>query len=233
MRWPTVEAVTALVPLPAGYRFGRLEAAHIGPLISSLKSWYPEISVGASSCYLREDFYHRRVCMGKDTDRDVHGIRILSGDELVGFWSFEREVDSLAIWGRILVVAPAHRGAKLSVHALSGTEAIGRVMGAAFMYTFAPLTSPFVQQALERAGYRILGFFPGRDRQEVSPGVVKRAYQSVYAKLLVPDDQLHWPDPAKMTARSREMFSLLFPERVAAPGKAPYSVSSTEKIAAP
>lgn len=43
--------------------------------------------------------------------------------------------------------------------------------------------------------------------------MVKRVYQTVYAKLLVAEDQVHWPDPAKMTHRTREMYGLLFPER--------------------
>lgn len=213
MRWPTTEAITALAPLPPGYRYARLGRADVGPLIACLKTWYPGMAAGFNSCFLREDFYLRRVCLDGELDRDVIGIRIMHGAELAGFWSFEREVDSLAIWGRVLVVAPEHRGTKVSVHALSGAEGIGRVMGAAFLYAFAPLSTPYVQQGLERAGYRILGFFPGRDREEVAPGVVKRVYQAVYAQLLAPEDQVHWPDPGKMTPRAREMYGLLFPER--------------------
>ncbi len=206
-----------LAPLPAGYRMGPLDRAHLPELIDCLRAWYPSLTVGLNSCYLREDFYLRRVCLDGEYDRDVIGIRILRGDELVGFWSFEREVDSLAIWGRILVIAPHHRGARVSAHALRGAEGIGRVMGAAFLYTFAPLSTPYVQLGLEQAGYRLLGFFPGRDREEVAPGVVKRAYQAVYARLLVPEEQVHWPDPEKMTPRTREMYRLLFPERCPAP----------------
>lgn len=213
MRWPPTEAIAALAPLPPGYRYAPLGRADIAPLIACLKAWYPSMAAGFNSCYLREDFYLRRACLDGELDRDVIGIRIMHDGELAGFWSFEREVDSLAIWGRVLVVAPEHRGAKVSVHALSGAEGIGRVMGAAFLYAFAPLSTPYVQQGLERAGYRILGFFPGRDREEVAPGVVKRVYQAVYAKLLAPEDQVHWPDPDKMTPRAREMYGLLFPER--------------------
>jgi GNAT superfamily N-acetyltransferase len=199
--------------LPPGYRYAQFGRADIAPLISSLKAWYPSMTAGANSCYLREDFYLKRVGLDGDVDHDVIGIRIMRGEALAGFWSFEREVDSLAIWGRLLVVAPEHRGAKVSVHALSGAEGIGRAMGAAFLYAFAPLSTPYVQQGLERAGYRLLGFFPGRDREEVAPGIVKRVYQAVYARLLAPEDQVHWPDPRKMTPRAREMYGLLFPER--------------------
>jgi len=213
VRWPSAGVIAALSPLPAGYRYAQFGSADIAPLIASLKEWHPRIAVGVNSCYLRDDFYLKRVGLDGDLDSDVMVIRILRGEETVGFWSFEREVDSLVIWGRLLVVAPEHRGTRVSVAALAGSEAIGRVMGAAFIYAFAPLSTPYVQQGLERAGYRLLGFFPGRDREEVSPGVVKRVYQAVYAKLLAAEAQVHWPDPGKMTPRAREMYGLLFPER--------------------
>ena len=127
-------------------------------------------------------------------------------------------MDSLAIYGRIIVLAPAHRGIGLSAHTLAGTESLGRTMGAAFMYALATLQHSYAQRALERAGYRLLGFFPGYDREEVAPGVVKRVYQAVYAKLLVPVDEVHWPDPKHLTPRSKALYQLLFPD-VAATGE--------------
>lgn len=215
MKWPNVLALSALAPLPEGYRYGRVDRAHVPSVIAALQAWYPDIAVGASRCYLREDFYRDRVCLDGDTDKDFFAARILSGDEMVGFWSFEREEDSLAIYGRLIALAPAHRGKKLSVFMLNGSESLGRVVGAAFMYALATLKDPYVQQALERAGYQLLGFFPGRDREEVAPGVVKRAYQAVYAKLLVPADQVQWPDPKNMTPQSKALFDLLFTDRPA------------------
>jgi hypothetical protein len=55
-----------------------------------------------------------------------------------------------------------------------------------------------------------LGFFPGYDREVVSPGVVKRVYQAVYAKLLVPTADVQLPDPKNMTPRTSALFELLF-----------------------
>ncbi len=210
MRWPAIDELRELVPLPEGYRFERLEREHLAPLIASIRLWHPDISVGANSGYLREDFYHRRVCLGEQSERDIMVVPITFKGELVGVWSFEREVDSLAIYGRTIIVAPAHRGANLALVILNGTENFGRAMGAAFMYAMATLKIPHAQRALENAGYRLLGFFPGYDREEVSPGVVKRVYQAVYAKLLVPKDEVHWPDPKNMTPRASDLFELLF-----------------------
>ncbi|MDQ3024551.1 MAG: hypothetical protein M3R04_09255, partial [bacterium] len=158
-------------------------------------------------------------CLDGEGDKDVWVARIMFNDEMVGMWSFERELDLLAIYGRLIIVAPAHRGAKLSVFTLSGTENLGRAMGAAFMYALATLRNPYAQQALEHAGYRLLGFFPGYDREEVAPGVVKRVYQSVYAKLLVPEDEVHWPNPKNMTPTARSLYELLFSDRPAAPAR--------------
>jgi len=216
MRWPTNDELRALVPLPEGYFFERLERAHIAPLIAAIKVWHPDISVGANSGYLREDYYLKRVFFEGESDRDIMVVPIMFKGELVGVWSFEREMDSLAIYGRTIIVAPAHRGANLALFILKGTENIGRAMGAAFMYAMATLKIPHAQRALENAGYRLLGFFPGYDREEVAPGVVKRVYQAVYAKLLVPAEEVLRPDPKNLTPRARALFDLLFSDGSAA-----------------
>lgn len=225
MKWPSIKTLRELIPLPAGYDFLEFEHAHIAPLIAGLKAWHPEIVVGVSSCYLREDFYVNRVVLQGGTDADILVIPIAFHGEMIGMWSFEREVDSLAIYGRLIVLAPEHRGGRLSVIAMQGTERIGREMGAAFMYALATLQHPYAQRALESAGYRLLGFFPGYDRVEISPGVVKRVYQAVYAKLLVAEDEVHWPDPKNMSPRARALFALLFADR---PGMAAASPATQQ-----
>ncbi len=225
MKWPSITTLRELIPLPTGYDFLEFEHAHIAPLIAGLKSWHPEIVVGVSSCYLREDFYVSRVVRRGGTDADILVIPIAFNGEMIGMWSFEREVDSLAIYGRLIVLAPEHRGGRVSVIAMQGTERIGREMGAAFMYALATLQHPYAQRALESAGYRLLGFFPGYDRVEISPGVVKRVYQAVYAKLLVAEDEVHWPDPKNMSPRARALFALLFADR---PGMAAASPATQQ-----
>ena len=131
---------------------------------------------------------------------------------MVGVWSLEREAEALAIYGRLVIVAAAHRGAKLAGSVMMGSEDMGRSMGAQFLYGMATLKTPYAQRALERAGYRLLGFFPGYDREQVTPGVVKRVYQAVYGKLLVPHDEVHYPDPKNLTPKARALFQLLFPD---------------------
>jgi hypothetical protein len=210
MKWPTTEELRLQTKLPEGYHFERFDRAHIPQLIESIKQWHPDISVGANSGYLRGDYYLNRVCFEGEVDRDIWVSLIMFKGELVGVWSVEREVDSLALYGRIGIVAPAHRGANLIEFVISAAEVTGRSMGAAFLYAMATLKIPHAQRALENAGYRLLGFFPGYDREEVSPGVVKRVYQAVYAKLLVPEAEVLLPDPKNMTPRTKALFGLLF-----------------------
>lgn len=216
MNWPSIETLRELIPLPQGYDFLAFEQGHIQPMIASLKLWHPEIKAGIASCYLREDFYLNRVMLPGREEADILVIPITCNGEMIGMWSWEREIDSLAIYGRLIVLAPEHRGAGLAVIAMKGTERIGRHMGAAFLYALATLQHPYAQRALESADYRLLGLFPGYDRVEVSPGVVKRVYQAVYGKLLVSEDEVHWPQVKNMSPRAHALFELLFPDRVRA-----------------
>ena len=212
MNWPTIDELPTLMPMPDGYRYQRLDRASVVPLIAALRSWYPAIAVGAASCFLREEFYENRVCLDGEVEKNIFVVLIKFNNELVGMWSVEREMEALAIYARLIVVAPAHRGGKLSVLTSVGSENVSRSMGAQFQYALATLTIPNVQRALEHAGYRLLGFFPGYGRQEIAPGVVKRVYEAVYAKLLVPEAEVLRPDPEKMTPKTKALFTLLFPE---------------------
>ena len=212
MKWPMIDELPTLVPLPAGYSFERLSRANIAALIAAIKVWHPDIAVGTASCYLREEFYHNRVFLDGEAQRDVWVVLFKFNNEVVGVWSLEREVEALAIYGRLVIVAAAHRGAKLAGSVMMGSEDMGRSMGAQFLYGMATLKTPYAQRALERASYLLLGFFPGYDREEVAPGMVKRVYQAVYGKLLVPDDEVHYPDPKNLTPKARALFELLFPK---------------------
>ena len=176
MNWPSDDDISTMLALPDGYHGGRLKRFEIPSLIASISVWHPDISVGAASCYLREDFYTDKACLDGDTEKDLLVILIKRGDELAGIGSWEREQDALAVYARFGAIAPQHRGAKLAVRAMQFGENLARAMGAGFVYTLATLKIPNMQLALERAGYKLLGFAPGYDREMVAPGVVKRVY---------------------------------------------------------
>jgi len=210
VNWLPWEQALAFIEMPPGYTVQAMCRHHIPEVTSALQRWYPEITFGVSSSFLREDFYRERVCLDGAVDKDVIVLTVWCGDELVGVWAGEREVDSLALWGRLVVIAPPHAGAGLTRRIISGMEEAGRRMGAAFIYGLITLKHVYAQQVVESAGYRLLGFFPGYDRELVAPGVVKRVYQAVYAKLLAPDDKVLRPDPKNMTPKARALYELLF-----------------------
>lgn len=211
MQWPTLAEISAMSPLPDGYHFELLRPADLGVLIDSIRLWFPGVSVGAASCYLTEAFYIDKVVMEGDLDKDVIVLLIKQGQELVGMGSWERESAALTLYARLGMIAPAHRGARMAVGAMELGERMGRAMGAGFVYTLATMKMPQMQLALERAGYQLIGFMPGYDREEVAPGVVKRVYEAGYAKRLAPAEDFLRPDDRNMTPTTKRLFDLIFP----------------------
>lgn len=212
MNWPSSDAIAAMIRLPEGYRVEPLRRSEIPALVAAITDWHPDISVGIASCYLRQDFYRDKACLEGEPDKDLLVIVIKCGDELVGMGSWEREQDALSLYARFGAIAPRHRGAKLAVRAMEFGESLARAMGAGFIYGLATLKIPNMQLALERAGYQLLGFAPGYDREMVAPGVVKRVYEAFYAKILVPDEELLRPDPGNLTPKAKALFDVLFPD---------------------
>ena len=212
MLWPNVEVISQQVKLPDGYSYQLLRRGDVPALIDAISAWYPDVFVGAASGYLNTDFYETEATLDGEVERDLWVVQIRFGQELAGFASWDRERAAQTIYARFGVVSPNHRGAKLAVRLMQFGEAAARAMDAGFIYTLATLKTPHMQQALERAGYRLLGFAPGYDRELIAPGIVKRVYEAFYAKVLVPDEELLRPDVSNMTTRTKELFELLFPE---------------------
>ena len=223
MQWPDLDAAFREVPLPEGYRFRQLRHSDVPALRAAIAEWHPDVSVGAASCYLEQDFYETTATFAGETERDLLIVLVWKEEELVGFVSWDRERAQQSLYGRFGVISPAHRGAKLSTCMMQLGETIARAMGAGFIYTLATLKVASMQLALERAGYQLLGIAPGYDRELVAPGVVKRVYEAWYAKVLVPDSELLRPDPTKMTPKTRDLFQLLFPHLIQ-PNQPPTSV---------
>ena len=210
MRWATIDELRQLVPMPDGYDYQQLRRADVPELIASLERWHPDIRVGAGSAYLRQSFYEDKVTLAGESERDIFAVMFRHAGRLAGLWSWEREPDALAIYGRLLVIDPEHRGARIAVSAMQGTERLARHCGAEFMYVMATLKMPQMGQAMERAGYTLLGFLPGYDREVAADGSVKRVFEAVYAKVLVPQSALQWPEPENMTPRARALFEQTF-----------------------
>ena len=211
MQWPTISEISAMAPLPEGYRFERMIRSDIDTLVEAIREWFPSVSVGAASCYLTEQFYLDKVVLDDQTDRDVIALLIKNKGELVGMGSWERESAAMTLYARLGVISPAHRGVRMAVTAMELGEKMGRAMGAGFIYTLATMKMPQMQLALERAGYQLIGFMPGYDREEVAPGVVKRVYEAGYAKRLAPAEEFLRPEDKNMTPSVKRLFDIIFP----------------------
>jgi hypothetical protein len=206
-----MEEMATLAPLPEGYRYEWLRRDEIPALIRSVEQWHPDIAVGGASCYLREDFYADKVCLDGALEKTILVGLFKQGEVLVGMWSWEQEPDALTVYARLIVIAPAHRSAKLASKVLPLAERAGRAMGAEFFFGLATLKIPHMQHALEAAGWQLIGFTSGYDREEVAPGVVKRVFEGVYTKVLVPEEELLRPQPENLTPKARALFDFLFP----------------------
>ena len=110
------------------------------------------------------------------------------------------------------MIAPKFRSAKLATAVVPIAETAGRAMGAEFFFAFATLKIPHMQHALETVGWELIGFTSGYDQEQVAPGQVKRVFEAVYCKVLVPREEIVRPDPANLTPKTRALFEALFPE---------------------
>jgi hypothetical protein len=217
MKWPTVEQISAMATLPPGFRFEFLRRGDVPALIESIGRWHPDIAIGGGSCYLRERFYDEQVQLDGGPDRNVLVALFRHGDEMAGMWSWEKEPDSLSLYARLIVISPQYRSAKLATAVMPLAELAGRAMGAEFFFGLATLKIPHMQHALEAVGWQLIGFTSGYDQEQVAPGVVKRVFEAVYCKVLVPEDELVRPDPKNLTPRARALFDALFPAAPSAP----------------
>jgi hypothetical protein len=210
MKWPNIQDLLTTVPIPSGYRFEQLRRSDIHELVSSFRTWFPDIAVGAESCYHREDFYDREVSLEGEPEKEILVFVARSEQELAGVFSLERREDTLSLYGHVGAVAPKHRGAKLSHIAPTLLESMGRAMGIAVVYYFATLQHPYSQMMSESAGFQLVGIIPASDRLMVAPGVVKHVYEAVYVKVLAPDTDVLRPRAENLTPRVKALFDHLF-----------------------
>lgn len=211
MKWPSIDQLSAMTTLPEGYRHDWLKRSEIPALIACVARWHPDIAVGGGSCYLREDFYNDHVFLENEGEKNIIVGLFKHADELAGMWSLEQEPHALTLYSRLIIIAPEHRSAKLASKAMPLVELVGRAMGAEFLYGAATLKIPHMQHALETGGWQLIGFTSGYDREQVAPGVVKRVFEGVFTKVLVPEEELVRPNPDNLTPRARALFEVLFP----------------------
>jgi hypothetical protein len=212
LEWPSLEELSAWAPMPNGYGYKLPCREDVPQLIEAITHWYPDIAIGAASCYRRAKFYEERVLLqGEDPQKDIFVLMYMKGNQLVGMGSMEREPDTLSVYGRLAVVDPNHQGTKLAATGMAVMDGMGVHRGAVFLYVLATMKHPYAQMLLERRGYRLLGFIPGYDREVRGDGKVLRVFEALYAKVLIGDGQLLHPNPEDQTPITRELFNHMFP----------------------
>ena len=95
MKWPTIDQLSEMTPLPEGYRHDWLNRSEIPTLIACIKRWHPDIAVGGGSCYLRENFYNDYVHLEGESEKNILVGLFKHGEQLAGMWSFEQDPDAL------------------------------------------------------------------------------------------------------------------------------------------
>jgi len=197
--------MASVCPPAPGYRYEVLRKAIVPELMAALRDWQPGWRVGAASVYLREDYYDSCVYLEGGPQKDVFTILIRHGDELAGMLSQERVPDALSLYASLVAFAPAHRGGKTLFQG-EYLEALARLMGLEFIYTLATLKHRGAQRYFEAHGYTLVGFMPGYDREETSPGVVKRVVEATFVKCLVARESILMPDVSNMTSAVRQLY---------------------------
>ena len=210
MNWVAINELSNKLAVPDGYRVEQLKRSEIPELIRCFRDWFPDVTVGAESCYQREDFYSREVSLEGEPERDVIVFLLKKDQELVVIVSLQRSEDTLTLYGRIGAIAPRYRGQKLAHIAPALLEAMGRAMGMEVIYALAEFTIPNAQMLFERAGFQIVGIIPASDRLLVAPGVTKRVYEAYYVKVLAANAEILRPQAESMTPKTKALYDFLF-----------------------
>ena len=210
MNTTDIQRLAENTPLGAGYRFELLQRAEIPTLVAALATWFPDISVGGASCYLQSDFYARKAFFDDAPEQDTLVFLMKNGDELAGMFSCDLDHDTQSIYAGLGVASPDHRGSNIAQAGMMFVEAFGRHLGMGYVFGMATLRHPYAQRAFERAGWELIGITPGYDRELVAPGVVKRVYEALYAKVLECDAGVQHPQRQNLTPRTQVFFDAIF-----------------------
>ena len=206
MEWPTAKQLTDACPPPDGYEYQVLRERDIAEVASSVLKWQPTWRIGSASAYTQVLFYREKAFLDGGAARDVFVLLIRCGTELAGVLPMERLPEALTLYGSLAVVSPAHRGKLVPQMRGDYLEAVARLVGLEFIYAMATLRHIGAQRWFEFMGYQLVGFAPGYDREEISPGVVKRVVEAIYAKSLIPNDELLLPSVDQMTPTVRKAY---------------------------
>jgi hypothetical protein len=199
--------------IPEGIHFDRLGQSEIDEVIQRLRVWYPDIVVGAESRHLDREFYEREYSLEACHEhRPLYGFvcRSAEDSEMVGFMSLEKNVRARQIWSPMGAVEPTKRGAGIGQFGAVILEHVGRSIGAEVAFYQVTLKTSRQQKNAERHGFKLCGILPAIDRDEISPGIVRRVYEGVYVKVLVPPGDVEVPLWAHLEEPARKLWRAVF-----------------------
>jgi hypothetical protein len=213
--WGQSDVMLAGIAIPDGIRFEQLARDQIDDVVERLRTWYPDIVVGAESRHLERSFYERQCALrGEPEDRPVYGLVCCAtnGGEIIGFMSLEKNAGGRQIWSPIGAVEPSQRGLGIGQLGTVILEHVGRFIGAEVAFYQVTLKGMRQQKNAERHGFRLCGLLPAIDRDAISPGVIKRVYEGVYVKVLAPPSEVHIPDWLDLGESARALWLTIFGE---------------------
>lgn len=214
MHWPSVEEICLDLQLPAGVCMRQLALEDVPVAVALLAAWFPGLADAAQQEMLTADFYRDKVALAhgpQSTEARSFYVLMLASDAApLGYLVVEYEPFSWVLRGRLSAVAPHVRRQGFGTVLLHAEEAIGRALGVNTTLECVAIDNRTQCAALERTGRVLCGLMPGSERRRMQSSVIRKIPEALYYKILVPAEQLQWPEPKALRPATAAMMKLLF-----------------------
>lgn len=213
MLWLSLETMMEGLDIPSAIYFTQLKLDEVPLITEKLRAWYPDIVVGTESRHLEPSFYRNNYAFTDGGgDQPFYGLvcRTAGSGEILGFMSLEKNDRGRQISSPMGAIEPSQRGMGIAHIGTAILEHFGRKIGAEVALYFATLKIARTQKNAERHGFQLVGIVPAFDRDAISPGVIKRVYEGLYAKVLVDGSEVHLPSWDALIDSTRELWTHLF-----------------------
>jgi len=210
MKWANLDTLAVDTVVPAGYRYEQLSRDDIVVLSEKIRSWYPDISVGAAQGFLKPSFYEDRVYLAGESEKDLIVYVCKKAGAIVSMAALERDPQNATIQGRLAVVSPLHRRSGIARFGPFIIDQQARAMGIAMAYNRVSLKHLYAQRLVESAGFELVGILPASDMEAVAPGIVKHVPEALYAKVYAATSKMFTPKDECMSESTRQLWHQLF-----------------------
>ncbi|WP_339485531.1 hypothetical protein [Pseudomonas sp. EL_65y_Pfl2_R95] len=207
--WPLLSHLPADTATPADYIYDQLARADIPELVAGMKQWFPDLVVGIGRYYSDASFYHDRVYLKGEQERDIIVYVGRYDGRIISAICIEKNDDSCTLMGKYGVCSPEHRRSGASIFAGYIMDALAEYLGVAMAYSFVTLKSKGMQAMLERDGFKPVGILPFSDREKVN-GTVMHVNEVIYAKRYKDRCELLPVSTDNMTNSVKQLWDTLF-----------------------